>query len=60
MTTAYLCAVTGIGQPTINNRAAYIENWLTVLKNDKTLVIKVASQAQKAADDILNEKVGCD
>ena len=60
MTAAYICAVTGIGQPTIENSAAYIENWLSVLKNDKTLIIKAASQAQKAADYILNEKVVCD
>jgi antirestriction protein ArdC len=60
MTAAYLSAVTGIGQPTIENSAAYIENWLSVLKNDKTLIIKAAAQAQKAADYILNEKVVCD
>lgn len=56
MTAAYLCAVTEIGQPTIENSAAYIENWLTVLKNDKTLIIRAASQAQKAADYVLNER----
>ncbi len=54
MTAAYLCAVTGIGQPTIANSAAYIENWLKALKNDKSLIIMAASQAQKAADYILN------
>ena len=60
MTAAYLCAITGIGQPTIENSAAYIDNWLTVLKKDKTLIIKAASQAQKAADFILNEQVVCE
>lgn len=54
MTAAYLCAVTGIGQPTIANSAAYIDNWLKALKNDKTLIIKAAAQALKAADYILN------
>ena len=54
MTAAYLCAVTGINQSTINNSAAYIDNWLSALKNDKTLIIKAASQAQKAADYILD------
>jgi antirestriction protein ArdC len=58
MTAAYLCAVTGIGQPTIANSAAYIDSWLKALKNDKTLIIKAASQAQKAANYILqSEKV---
>ena len=60
MTAAYLCAVTDIGQPTIENSAAYIENWLNVLRNDKTLIIKAASQAQKAADYIINEQPGLD
>lgn len=54
MTAAYLCAVTGIDQPTIENSAAYINSWLNALNNDKMLVIKAASQAQKAADYILN------
>jgi antirestriction protein ArdC len=56
MTAAYLCAITGIGQPTIANSAAYINNWLKALKNDKRLVINAAAQAQKAADYILNVK----
>jgi antirestriction protein ArdC len=53
MTAAYLCAVTGFGQPTIANSAAYIDNWLKALKNDKTLIIKAAAQALKALDYIL-------
>jgi antirestriction protein ArdC len=56
MTAAYLCAITGIGQPTIDNSAAYINNWLKALKSDKRLVINAAAQAQKAADYILNVK----
>ncbi|WP_165852107.1 ArdC family protein [Mucilaginibacter terrenus] len=53
MTAAFLSAVTGIDQVTIDNSAAYIESWLKALKNDKTLVIKAAAQAQRAADYIL-------
>jgi antirestriction protein ArdC len=53
MTAAFLSAVTGIGQATIDNSAAYIESWLKALRNDKTLIIKAAAQAQRAADYIL-------
>jgi antirestriction protein ArdC len=54
MTAAFLNAVTGISSSTIDNSAAYIETWLKALKNDKTLVIKAAAQAQRAADYILS------
>ncbi|TDH17808.1 hypothetical protein EXU57_24775 [Segetibacter sp. 3557_3] len=54
LTASFLCAVAGIQQPTIQNAAAYIQGWLKALQNDKTLVFKAASQAQKAADYILN------
>lgn len=54
MTAAFLGAITGIGQATIDNSAAYIEGWLKALKNDKTLVIKAAAQAQRAADYIMS------
>jgi antirestriction protein ArdC len=54
MTAAFLCAITGIHQPTIANSAAYIQSWLKALRNDKTLVIKAAAQAQKAADYIMS------
>ena len=49
LTSAYLCAITGIGQQTIENSAAYLQGWLQALRNDKTLLIKAAGQAQKAA-----------
>jgi antirestriction protein ArdC len=54
MTAAFLGAITGIGNATIDNSAAYIESWLKALKNDKTLIIKAAAQAQRAADYILS------
>jgi antirestriction protein ArdC len=54
MTAAFLCAITGIQQSTIVNSAAYIQNWLKALRNDKTLVIKAAAQAQRSSDYILN------
>ena len=49
MGAAFLCAKTGVSQK-IDNSAAYIDNWLTVLKSDKMLVYKAAAQAQKAVD----------
>ncbi len=54
MTAAFLCALTGIGLPTLANSAAYIQSWLKALRNDKTLVIKAAGQAQRACDYILD------
>jgi antirestriction protein ArdC len=55
LTAAFLCATTGIEQETLPNSAAYIKGWLQALKNDKTLLLKAASQAQKAADFILGD-----
>lgn len=48
-----LCGVAGIENRTIENSTAYIQSWLKQLKNDKTLLVKASSQAQKAADYIL-------
>ena len=35
------------------NTAAYIQSWLKALSDDKQMVVKAASQAQKAVDFIL-------
>lgn len=48
---AMLSNVAGI-DPTLENSAAYIQSWLTVLKDDKTLIIGASARAQKAADYI--------
>lgn len=58
MGAAFLCGHTGIEQKTIENSAAYIQGWLKVLKNDKTMLVHAAAQAQKAADYILDRKGG--
>jgi antirestriction protein ArdC len=56
MTAAFLSAAAGLDlSATIDNATAYIQNWLTALKNDKTLVMKAASLAQKAAYHILGQ-----
>jgi antirestriction protein ArdC len=51
---AFVSGHCGIEQKTLENSAAYIAGWLKALKNDKTLLIHAAAQAQKAADYILN------
>lgn len=35
------------------NNAAYVQNWLTVLKNDKRFIVNAAGKAEKAVDLIL-------
>jgi antirestriction protein ArdC len=50
---AFLSGYCGI-ENTVSNSAAYIASWLEALKNDSRLVLIAASQAQKAADLILN------
>ncbi len=55
MGAAYLCGVTGIVNETVDNSAAYIRGWLSKLRNDKTVLVQAAAQAQKAADFILGK-----
>lgn len=55
MGAAMLCGVTGIANRTIDQSASYIASWLKALKNDKTMVISAAAQAQKAADWLRGE-----
>jgi antirestriction protein ArdC len=49
---AFLCADLGITPQTREDHAAYIETWLTVLKDDKRPIFTAASHAQKAADHL--------
>ena len=37
------------------NSAAYIQNWLSVLKNDKRFIVSAAGKAEKAIALILNQ-----
>ena len=48
-----LCLHLGI-TPDFDQSAAYIESWLAALKNDKGLIFKAASEAQKAVDYIFS------
>jgi antirestriction protein ArdC len=54
MGAAFLCAEAGISPAVIENQAAYIQGWLEKLGRDKRMVVSAATQAQKAADYILN------
>lgn len=54
MGAGYLCGYTGIENNfLIDNQAAYLQNWIAQLKNDKQLLIEAASKAQKSVDYIL-------
>jgi antirestriction protein ArdC len=53
-TAAYLCAESGISNDSVElNHVAYIQSWLSKLRNDKKLAVSAAQKAQKAADFIL-------
>lgn len=51
----FLYSYTGIAPKLIPNTAAYIASWLKALRDDKSLILKAASRAQKAVDYILNK-----
>ncbi len=53
MGAAFLCGHAEIVERTIDNSAAYLQGWLEQLRNDKTLILQAAAQAQKSADFIL-------
>ncbi|MDZ5480035.1 ArdC family protein [Bacillus thuringiensis] len=48
-----LNGLSGFVDITFDNSTAYLQSWLRNLKNDKTLIVKAASQAQRAVDYIL-------
>jgi len=51
---AFLCAETGCSnEERVSNSVAYIQSWISKLKNDKTMAVQAAQRAQKAADFIL-------
>ena len=56
MGAAFLCGQAGISESILDNSAAYVQNWLAQLKDDKKLIVQAAAQAQKAADFILGVK----
>jgi len=50
----FLEAQTGISSKELENNAAYLNGWLTRLKKDSRFILIASSQAQKAADYIVN------
>ncbi|HOP33274.1 MAG TPA: zincin-like metallopeptidase domain-containing protein [Candidatus Hydrothermia bacterium] len=55
--TAFLCAECGIiNQTIVDNEAAYVQGWLSFLKNDQYALVWAASRAQKAVDYILRKE----
>jgi antirestriction protein ArdC len=56
MTSAFLCGSCGIDN-TLGQSAAYIQNWINALREDKRCVVVAASQAQKAADFIQGKEI---
>ena len=56
---ASLLATLGVeNERTFKNSAAYLQNWLKALRNDKKMIVKAAAQAEKAIKLILNIKEG--
>jgi antirestriction protein ArdC len=54
MGASFLRAFTGIDTSDLTtNTTAYIQSWLKALSDDKKMIVKAASQAQKAVDYIL-------
>ena len=53
---ASLMNIIGIETPkSFKNSSAYIQNWLSVLKNDVKFIVSASSKAEKAVKYILNE-----
>ena len=52
-TSAFMCSETGVLPETLQNSAAYIKSWLSVLKNDPKMLVKAVGRAQKASNYIL-------
>jgi antirestriction protein ArdC len=56
LTSAYLCANSGIDN-TLENSTAYIQNWLQVLRNDKTMLLKASGKATAAVEYIFGKRL---
>jgi antirestriction protein ArdC len=49
----FLMSESGLDIPVRENSVAYLQGWVQALNNDKTMLVKAAAQAQKAADYIM-------
>lgn len=50
MGASYMSAFCGIDNITIQNSASYLSNWISAIRKDNKLILKAASQAQRAVD----------
>jgi antirestriction protein ArdC len=50
---AILCAALGLPEAQLDNHAAYLATWLTVLKSDKNAILTAASKADETVDYLL-------
>ena len=60
MGASFLCAFTGIKETVFRNSVAYLQGWISRLREDKTLILYAGNQAVKAASFILNLKAETD
>jgi antirestriction protein ArdC len=54
LTSAYLCAKNGIDN-TLENSTSYIQSWLKVLRNDKSMLLKASGRAVASVEYITQE-----
>ena len=54
LSAAFTGALLGIGSVVRDDHAAYVKNWLRVLRNDKKAIFTAGSHAQKATDYLVN------
>lgn len=55
MGSCFLCSHAGLdSEKCFDNSVAYLQGWLTALKNDPRMIIQASAQAEKAAEYILN------
>lgn len=50
LTASFLCADLGVAHEPRGNTAAYLDNWLALLKSDKRAIVTAAAKAQAATD----------
>jgi len=51
---SFLCGLAGIENSVLDNNISYLNNWISVLNNDKAMIIKASSEAQRAFNHITN------
>jgi antirestriction protein ArdC len=58
---AFLCAIAGIAtEHTERNTTAYLQHWISALKQDSRMIVQAAAAAQKAVDMIVCESFAGD